>query len=86
MFALVYDPGVTDVDGRSALTSARGVTAPEVPFGLATTRFALSDVPVIVKVPDEVIGVLPTVNHAGTLNPTEVTVPDAAFTQAEPFH
>jgi hypothetical protein len=63
------------VDGRSAETIARGVIAPEVPFGEARNRLDASLVPVIAIVPLLVTGLPMTVNQFGTEIPTLVTVP-----------
>jgi hypothetical protein len=67
--------------GISAVTSARNVGAPALPFGAAKTVFAdwLANVPV--RVPDPVTGELVTVINAGSDNPTEVTVPLVGFVQ-----
>ena len=62
-------------EGRSASTIARGVIAPEEPFGEARNRFADSLVPVSARVPEVVIGEPPTVNQGGAVKATLVTVP-----------
>lgn len=62
-------------DGRSAAAIARGVIAPEVPFGEARNRLDASLVPVIAIVPLLVTGLPETVNQFGTERATLVTVP-----------